>query len=105
MASAHFPYRKVAPHGLTAVVPFLSLGEPAEAAISGCDDRRVGGHPLHMPPQLYSCGFLRRWVKNSPVQLLLAFLVHEEAADEDGKHDGCEHEQCAVHGLLLPFIP
>lgn len=66
------------PHGLTAVVPVVSSAEPAEAAISRCEGRaprlrlaaqslgrRVGGHPLRIPLQRDSCGFLRRWVNQT----------------------------------------
>jgi hypothetical protein len=45
-------------HGLTAVVPFVSSAEPAAAGV--LLRQGFGGHPLRIPPQLYSCGFLRR---------------------------------------------
>lgn len=50
-------------------------------------------------------GMISRSGTNALFQSLLAFLVHEETADEDGQHNGCEHEQCTVHGVRLPFIP
>ena len=48
-------------HGLTAVVHFVSSAESAEACPL---TPRLRRHPLRIPPQLYSCGFLRRRVKD-----------------------------------------
>lgn len=50
-------------------------------------------------------GMISRSGTNALFQALLAFLVHEETADEDGQHNGCERKQCTVHGVRLPFIP
>ena len=88
----------VEPHGLTAVVSFVSSAELTEACPPSPRLRRT---PARIPPRLHSRGFLRRRAKRTPAPLR-AVTLHMCVCPP---HAGAHVEEARWPSIVLQTNP